>query len=135
MLGPASPSKGAFSASRFEPSMRRRTTQYISGHSLSGGQRGAPQSRRAVRPPSALALANPPMRAPWRVREGHVPEPDGDEWFHVVERPRVRVFVHGACAPCLVVKELNDRARGSVGLWVGEGSDGHYANLRVTRTR
>ena len=35
----------------------------------------------------------------------------------------------------LVVKELSGRARGSVGLWVGEGSGGHFANLRVTRTR
>jgi len=67
-----------------------------------------------------------------------VPETDGDEWFRVrvaVERPKVTVFVNGATAPCLVVKELSDRARGSVGLWVGEGSGGHFANLRVTRTR
>ena len=84
-------------------------------------------------------------RWPWQpLRSEHpdqyeravVPEPDGDEWFHariVVERPNVTVFVNGATAPCLVVKELSDRARGSVGLWVGEGSGGHFANLRVTR--
>lgn len=67
-----------------------------------------------------------------------VPEPDGDEWFHariVVERPNVTVFVNGANAPCLAVKELSDRAHGSLGLWVGEGSGGHFANLRVTRTQ
>ena len=67
-----------------------------------------------------------------------VPEPDGDEWFHariVVERPNVTVYVNGATAPCLVVKELSDRAHGSLGLWVGEGSGGHFANLRVTRTQ
>lgn len=67
-----------------------------------------------------------------------VPEPDGDEWFHarvVVERPTVTVFVNGASAPCLAVKELSDRVRGSLGLWVGEGSGGHFANLRVTRAR
>ena len=67
-----------------------------------------------------------------------VPEPDGDEWFHVrvvVARPNVSVFVNGASAPALVVKELSDRARGSVGLWVGDGSGGHFASLRVTRTR
>ncbi len=67
-----------------------------------------------------------------------VPEPDGDEWFHariVVERPKVSVFVNGANMPCLVVKELSDRARGSLGLWVGEGSGGYFTNLRVTRTR
>jgi hypothetical protein len=67
-----------------------------------------------------------------------IPELDGDEWFHVrivVERPKVTVFVNGRSAPCLVVKELSDHANGSLGVWVGEGSGGHFANLRVTRTR
>ena len=84
---------------------------------------------------------------PWQVlRSQHpdqyekaiVPEPDGDEWFHarvVVERPNVTVFVNGAAAPSLAVKELSDRTRGSVGLWVGDGSGGHFANLRVARAR
>jgi hypothetical protein len=60
------------------------------------------------------------------------------KWFHVrivVERPNVTVFVNGASTPCLVIKELSDRSRGSVGLWVGEGSGGNFANLRVTRAR
>ena len=82
---------------------------------------------------------------PWqRLRSEHpgqyeaavTPEPDGDQWFHVrvvVARPRVSVFVNDATAPALVVSELSDRARGSVGLWVGEGSAGVFANLRVTR--
>ena len=67
-----------------------------------------------------------------------VPEPDGDEWFHariVVERPNVTVFVNGAAEPCLAVQELSDRTHGPIGLWVGEGSGGHFANLRVTRAR
>ena len=66
------------------------------------------------------------------------PEPDGDQWFHariVVERPNVSVFVNGAAAPSLVVKELSDRTHGSLGLWVGEGSGGSFANLRVTRSQ
>src|SRR5713226_8179350 len=86
-------------------------------------------------------------RWPWQtLRSEHpgeyeravVPEPDGDAWFHariVVARPSVAVFVNGATAPCLNVKELSDRAHGPLGLWVGEGSGGHFANLRVTRTR
>ncbi|HVH66843.1 MAG TPA: hypothetical protein VM716_03170 [Gemmatimonadales bacterium] len=67
-----------------------------------------------------------------------IPEPDGDEWFHarvVVERPRVRVFVNDANEPCLVVDELSDRTHGSLGVWVGNGSGGVFANLRVTRAR
>ena len=75
---------------------------------------------------------------PGQYERAVVPEPDGDEWFHVrvvVERPKVSVFVNGASAPCLVVQELSDRAHGSLGLWVGEGSGGHFANLRVTPVR
>ena len=67
-----------------------------------------------------------------------VPEPDGDEWFHVrivVERPKVSVFVNGRAEPSLVVDELSDRSHGSLGVWVGEGSPGYFANLRVTRAR
>ncbi|HKW39988.1 MAG TPA: family 16 glycoside hydrolase [Gemmatimonadales bacterium] len=67
-----------------------------------------------------------------------VPEPNGDDWFHVrvvVERPKVRVFVNDAKEPCLVVDELSDRSRGSLGLWVDNGSGGAFANLRVTRAR
>ena len=84
---------------------------------------------------------------PWqRLRSEHpgqyeaavVPEPNGDQWFHVrvvIERPKVSVFVNDAKTPVLVVNELSDRTRGSVGLWVGDGSGGHFANLRVTRSR
>jgi hypothetical protein len=94
----------------------------------------------------AVQYASHP-RWPWQtLRSEHpgeyeraiVPEPDGDEWFHVrvvVKRPKVSVFVNDASAPCMVVEELSSRANGSVGLWVGEGSGGHFANLRVTRTR
>ena len=64
-----------------------------------------------------------------------MPEVDGDEWFHVrivVERPKVTAYVNGAAAPSLTVEELSDRSDGSLGLWVGEGSGGHFANLKVT---
>ena len=82
----------------------------------------------------------------WNVlRTGHpgayerpvVPELDGDEWFHVrivVQRPKVSVFVNGRTEPCLVIDELSDRSHGSVGVWVGEGSPGYFANLTATRT-
>jgi hypothetical protein len=75
---------------------------------------------------------------PGQYEQPLVPAPDGDEWFHVrvvVARPKVSVFVNGATQPSLVVNELSDRPHGSVGLWVGEGSGGNFANLRVTRTR
>src|SRR5216110_3304621 len=66
-----------------------------------------------------------------------VPEPNGDEWFHVrivVARPKVSVFVNGRTEPSLVVDELSERTHGAVGVWVGEGSGGAFTDLRVTRT-
>jgi Domain of Unknown Function (DUF1080) len=66
------------------------------------------------------------------------PEPDGDEWFHVrivVRKPKVTVFVNGQRQPSLVVDELSDRTHGAIGLWVGEGSGGSFANLQVSRER
>lgn len=65
-----------------------------------------------------------------------VPEPDGDEWFHAridVARPRIRVFVNNQTTPSLTVDELSTRTHGPIGLWVGEGSGGYFANLRVQK--
>jgi hypothetical protein len=61
-----------------------------------------------------------------------VPAPDG--WFHariVVAFPKVSVFVNEANEPCLVVEKLSGRKSGWIGLWVGNGSGGDFANIRV----
>lgn len=63
------------------------------------------------------------------------PTPDPDDWFHariVVEDRKVSVYVNGATTPCLVVNELSDRRDGLVGLWVGNGSAGNFADFRIT---
>lgn len=63
------------------------------------------------------------------------PVPDPDGWFHariVVSNRKVSVYVNGAKEPSLVVQELSDRQRGLIGLWVGEGSGGAFANLKIT---
>ena len=62
------------------------------------------------------------------------PVPDPNDWFHariVIEGPKVSVFVNDGKEPCLVVNQLSDRRRGRVGLWVGNGSEGDFANLRI----
>jgi hypothetical protein len=62
------------------------------------------------------------------------PTPDGDGWFHarvVIERPTVRVYVNDAKEPSLVVGELSDRKGEGIGLWVGPGRGGHFANLKI----
>jgi len=64
-----------------------------------------------------------------------VSPPDPNQWFHarvVIAFPSVRVFVNDAAAPALDVKQLSDRKTGWVGVWVGNGSDGAFANLTVT---
>ena len=63
------------------------------------------------------------------------PAPDGDAWFHVrivVEKPKVSVYVNDGKEPSLVVEELSDRKGGGVGLWVGPGQGGYFANLKIT---
>jgi hypothetical protein len=60
--------------------------------------------------------------------------PDPNAWFHarvVVTFPTVRVFVNEIAAPVMEVRQLSDRKTGWVGVWVGNGSDGQFANLTV----
>ena len=60
--------------------------------------------------------------------------PQPNDWFHariVVAHPKVSVFVDGATRPSLVVDQLSDRGEGWVGVWVGNGSNGDFANLSV----
>lgn len=63
------------------------------------------------------------------------PVPDPNAYFHariVVEKPKVKVYVNDAKEPCLVVEELAERRGGWVGLWMGNGSGGTFANLKIT---
>ncbi len=63
------------------------------------------------------------------------PAPDPNEWFHVrvvVRHPTVQVFVNDATTPALEVEQLSARKTGWVGVWVGNGSGGSFANVRVT---
>jgi hypothetical protein len=68
--------------------------------------------------------------------EAPLPQPpDPNGWFHVrvaVRHPKVTVFVNGAPQPCLAVQQLSSRGKGWVGFWVGNGSAGEFANLRVS---
>jgi hypothetical protein len=64
-----------------------------------------------------------------------LPAPDPNGWIHariVVKYPKVSTFVNGAAEASLVVEQLSDRKAGWVGLWVGNGSGGEFANLRIS---
>jgi hypothetical protein len=63
------------------------------------------------------------------------PVPDPNDWFRariVLAGRALNVFVNGATTPTLTVTTLAEPRRGMVGLWVGNGSGGEFANLRVT---
>jgi hypothetical protein len=64
-----------------------------------------------------------------------IPSPNGNEWFHakiIIKYPQVTVFVNGNVEPCLSIEKLNNRKTGKIGLWVGNNSDGDFANLQIT---
>ena len=51
----------------------------------------------------------------------------------VVEGTKARLYVHGAAQPCLIVNDLKrGDGEGGVALWVGPGTEGYFANLKVT---
>ena len=49
----------------------------------------------------------------------------------VTRNGRVQVFVGQSSTPLLDVRGLQSGGRGPVGLYVGNGSDGAFANLRI----
>ncbi|HEY2581177.1 MAG TPA: hypothetical protein VGI43_05205 [Mucilaginibacter sp.] len=79
---------------------------------------------------------------PWnRLRKEHplvyehgiVPAPMAASWFHahiVVSETEIKVYVNHAKTPSLVVKKLNTRNDGSIGLW-NDALNGDFANLVV----
>jgi hypothetical protein len=63
------------------------------------------------------------------------PPPDPNAWFHariVLANSKVEVYVNHATSPSLVVEDLGAQKSGGVALWVGNGSDGAFANLAIT---
>jgi glyoxylase-like metal-dependent hydrolase (beta-lactamase superfamily II) len=65
------------------------------------------------------------------------PPPAPNDWFRariVLAKSRVEVFVNGATTPCLSVEDLGSQPSGGVALFVGNGSDGAFANLTITPT-
>jgi hypothetical protein len=66
------------------------------------------------------------------------PVPDPNDWFRVrilLEGRSLSVFVNGAPAPTLAVAALAVPRPGKVGVWLGNGSGGEFANLKVRPTR
>src|SRR5262245_9718018 len=50
-----------------------------------------------------------------------------------IEGPKARLFVNGAEQPCLIVNDMKlEPKEGRVALWVGPGTEGYFANLKIT---
>ncbi|MDN3588215.1 hypothetical protein QWY86_16140 [Pedobacter aquatilis] len=62
---------------------------------------------------------------------------DPTGWFHVkveVNKDKVKVFINGFKQSCLEVKTLNQFPLGKkIGIWVGNDSNGDFADLKVTQ--
>lgn len=64
------------------------------------------------------------------------PALDPNDWVRlrvVVGDPEIRVYAGEGVEAILVVERLGDLTSGGVGLWVGNGSAGDFASLRVTQ--
>lgn len=50
-----------------------------------------------------------------------------------VDGPKARLYVNGAEQPCLIVNDMKlEPKAGGVALWVGPGTEGYFANLKIT---
>jgi amidohydrolase len=95
-----------------------------------------------VRRSHAVQYVSPPaypwerLRREWpgRYEQAIQPSPDPNGWFHVrvvLAGANISVFVGDNQKPSLTVERLASQRGGSVGFWVGNGSGGDFANLKV----
>jgi hypothetical protein len=51
----------------------------------------------------------------------------------VIDGTKARLYVNGGEQPCLIVNDLKlGDSQGGVALWVGPGTDGYFADLKIT---
>lgn len=68
------------------------------------------------------------------LRNSPVARAEPESWVRlklVITGKELSAFVNGADKPALAVTLLNARHKGKLGLWVGNGSDGWFKNLKV----
>lgn len=62
------------------------------------------------------------------------PAPKPTDWVHVkleIKKSHLGVYINKSDTPELTVDLINERLSGKVGLWVGNGSDGQFRNLKI----
>ena len=51
-----------------------------------------------------------------------------------IDGTKARLFVNGSAQPCLIVNDMKlGDSEGPVGLWVGPGTEGYFANLKIAQ--
>jgi hypothetical protein len=51
-----------------------------------------------------------------------------------IDGTKAKLYVHDAAQPCLIVNDLKlGDSEGGVALWVGPGTEGYFANLKITQ--
>ena len=74
-------------------------------------------------------------RFPGKYETNISPAPEPGSWVKLrltIQNKRISAFVNNSPKPVLTIELLNDRSSGKLGLWVGNGSDGWFRNLKVT---
>jgi hypothetical protein len=59
---------------------------------------------------------------------------DPEKWFHakiMVDADNITVYVNDDKKASLKIKPITDRTTGKIGFWVGNNSDGDFANLTI----
>lgn len=61
------------------------------------------------------------------------------EWTKIrieIEGEKAKLFVHNNSQPTLIVNDLKlgAESHGSIGLWVGPGTEAHFSNLKITKS-
>jgi hypothetical protein len=79
----------------------------------------------------------PRMRKEWPERYESYVDLEYGAWTRMritVKGQTAQLFVHDARQPVLVVNDLKlGAAEGGIALWIGAGTEGYFANLRVTQ--
>jgi len=95
------------------------------------------RAKRAVQYVSQPAYPWQKLRAetPGKYEKPVLPIPDPNGWVPlrlVITPTQVSVYANGGAEPDLVVQRLGEAKAGPIGLWVGNGSRGDFAELKVT---
>jgi hypothetical protein len=65
-----------------------------------------------------------------------IPVPNPNDWFHVtlnIKGDTINAYVENSTIPSLVVKKLTNTKSGKIALFVDNGSDGSFANLKIKK--